>query len=181
MLSVEIFWLNWVKSWKISFLQCGTMLYISRFVVYCHSNRLHNIIICRWTDGQDVENHFFEFSWRRRTEIDIFFTITKPSLCFVYWVSIVGQCWMHFILFWRNYRNDITGCSRNTIRILIRYFSVTADGVTYSFGVFYVELVDYFHEGKGATAWIASILVGVTLCSGNTIHVPAFLANCLVS
>ncbi|CAG2067442.1 unnamed protein product, partial [Timema podura] len=40
------------------------------------------------------------------------------------------------------------------------------DGVTYSFGVFYIKFLDYFQEGKGATAWIASILVGVTLCSG---------------
>nr|CAD7263106.1 unnamed protein product [Timema shepardi] len=40
------------------------------------------------------------------------------------------------------------------------------DGVTYSFGVFYIKFLDYFKEGKGATAWIASILVGVTLCSG---------------
>ncbi|XP_017787533.1 PREDICTED: monocarboxylate transporter 13-like [Habropoda laboriosa] len=43
---------------------------------------------------------------------------------------------------------------------------VIADGVTYSFGVFYLELLHYFEEGKGATAWVASILVGVTLCSG---------------
>ncbi|XP_076223668.1 monocarboxylate transporter 5 isoform X3 [Nomia melanderi] len=41
-----------------------------------------------------------------------------------------------------------------------------ADGMTYSFGVFYLEFLYYFEEGKGATAWIASILVGVTLCSG---------------
>jgi MFS family permease len=43
---------------------------------------------------------------------------------------------------------------------------IVADGVTYSFGVFYLEFLHYFNEGKGATAWIASILVGVTLCSG---------------
>ncbi|XP_043275275.1 monocarboxylate transporter 12 [Venturia canescens] len=43
---------------------------------------------------------------------------------------------------------------------------IVTDGVTYSFGVFYSEFLDYFGEGKGATAWIASILVGVTLCSG---------------
>jgi len=43
---------------------------------------------------------------------------------------------------------------------------LAADGVTYSFGVFYLEFLHYFAEGKGATAWIASILVGVTLCSG---------------
>ncbi|XP_055616398.1 monocarboxylate transporter 12 isoform X2 [Toxorhynchites rutilus septentrionalis] len=41
-----------------------------------------------------------------------------------------------------------------------------ADGLTYSFGIFYVEFLKYFNEGKGYTAWIASILVGVTLCSG---------------
>ncbi|XP_034186520.1 monocarboxylate transporter 5-like isoform X1 [Osmia lignaria lignaria] len=43
---------------------------------------------------------------------------------------------------------------------------VIADGVTYSFGIFYLEFLYYFEEGKGTTAWIASILVGVTLCSG---------------
>lgn len=46
------------------------------------------------------------------------------------------------------------------------FFSIAADGMTYSFGIFYVEFLDYFKEGKGYTAWIASILVGVTLCSG---------------
>ncbi|XP_057325967.1 monocarboxylate transporter 12 [Microplitis mediator] len=43
---------------------------------------------------------------------------------------------------------------------------IVTDGVTYSFGVFYVEFLSYFREGKGTTAWIASILVGITLCSG---------------
>ncbi|XP_031773343.1 monocarboxylate transporter 12 [Apis florea] len=43
---------------------------------------------------------------------------------------------------------------------------VIVDGTTYSFGVFYLEFLYYFEEGKGATAWIASILVGVTLSSG---------------
>ncbi|XP_055611555.1 monocarboxylate transporter 12-like [Uranotaenia lowii] len=42
---------------------------------------------------------------------------------------------------------------------------IVTDGLTYSFGIFYVEFLDYFKEGKGYTAWIASILVGVTLCS----------------
>ncbi|ENN77329.1 hypothetical protein YQE_06155, partial [Dendroctonus ponderosae] len=40
------------------------------------------------------------------------------------------------------------------------------DGVTYSFGIFYDEFLEYFKEGKGLTSWILSILVGVTLCSG---------------
>ncbi|XP_074040298.1 monocarboxylate transporter 1 [Leptinotarsa decemlineata] len=43
---------------------------------------------------------------------------------------------------------------------------VITDGVTYCFGIFYDEFLDYFKEGKSATSWILSILVGVTLCSG---------------
>lgn len=52
-----------------------------------------------------------------------------------------------------------------TIFFFNLYFS--ADGMTYSFGIFYNEFLIYFNEGKGYTACIASILVGVTLCSGN--------------
>lgn len=44
---------------------------------------------------------------------------------------------------------------------------LAADGVTYTLGIFYVEFLDYFKSGKAETSWIASILVGVTLCSGN--------------
>ncbi|XP_065343615.1 monocarboxylate transporter 12-B [Cloeon dipterum] len=43
---------------------------------------------------------------------------------------------------------------------------IVADGVTYSFGLFIDEFIKYFGTGSGETAWIASILVGVTLCSG---------------
>ncbi|XP_066256765.1 monocarboxylate transporter 5 isoform X1 [Euwallacea similis] len=43
---------------------------------------------------------------------------------------------------------------------------VITDGVTYSFGIFYDEFLEYFQEGKGLTSWILSLLVGVTLCSG---------------
>ncbi|XP_014280635.1 monocarboxylate transporter 13 isoform X2 [Halyomorpha halys] len=43
---------------------------------------------------------------------------------------------------------------------------IFADGVTYSFGVFHNELVLYFKETEAATSLIASILVGVTLCTG---------------
>ncbi|XP_014362186.2 monocarboxylate transporter 12 [Papilio machaon] len=43
---------------------------------------------------------------------------------------------------------------------------IITDGMTYSFGVFYAEFLTYFEEGKGKTAWIVSILVGVTLSSG---------------
>ncbi|XP_059613461.1 monocarboxylate transporter 12 [Phlebotomus argentipes] len=43
---------------------------------------------------------------------------------------------------------------------------IVTDGMTYSFGMFYVEFLTYFGEDKSYTAWIVSILVGVTLCSG---------------
>ncbi|XP_047987695.1 monocarboxylate transporter 12-like [Leguminivora glycinivorella] len=43
---------------------------------------------------------------------------------------------------------------------------IVTDGMTYSFGIFYDEFLDYFNEGYAKTAWIVSILVGVTLSSG---------------
>ncbi|XP_032529761.1 monocarboxylate transporter 12 [Danaus plexippus] len=43
---------------------------------------------------------------------------------------------------------------------------IVTDGMTYSFGVFYAEFLTYFNEGQSKTAWIVSILVGVTLSSG---------------
>ncbi|CAN7997690.1 unnamed protein product, partial [Ixodes hexagonus] len=43
---------------------------------------------------------------------------------------------------------------------------VIADGVTYTFGIFYLEFLKYFQESKGKTAWIASIMVGTTFCIG---------------
>lgn len=49
---------------------------------------------------------------------------------------------------------------------LLFLFSPTADGMTYSFGLFYDEFLLYFNEGKGYTAWIVSIMVGVTFASG---------------
>lgn len=52
-------------------------------------------------------------------------------------------------------------------RFVLFFAPFTADGVTYTLGIFYVEFLDYFKSGKAETSWIASILVGVTLCSGN--------------
>ncbi|KAM7349311.1 monocarboxylate transporter 1 [Cochliomyia hominivorax] len=43
---------------------------------------------------------------------------------------------------------------------------IITDGMTYSFGLFYDEFLTYFNEGKGYTAWIVSIMVGVTFASG---------------
>lgn len=44
---------------------------------------------------------------------------------------------------------------------------VIADGVAYSFGVFIVEFLNYFEGSKrGELGWISSLMVGVTLGSG---------------
>ncbi|XP_058806582.1 monocarboxylate transporter 13 [Phymastichus coffea] len=43
---------------------------------------------------------------------------------------------------------------------------VITDGVTYSYGVFHVEFVNYFETTEQAASWVASFLVGVTYCSG---------------
>jgi MFS transporter, MCT family, solute carrier family 16 (monocarboxylic acid transporters), member 14 len=53
------------------------------------------------------------------------------------------------------------------VSVLSFHAPFAADGVTYTLGIFYVEFLDYFKSGKAETSWIASILVGVTLCSGN--------------
>jgi len=43
---------------------------------------------------------------------------------------------------------------------------IIADGITYSFGVFLVELISVFEVDRGVISFIPSILVGVTLGSG---------------
>jgi hypothetical protein len=45
-------------------------------------------------------------------------------------------------------------------------FIISADGITYSFGTFLVELMNVFGEGRGSASLIPSILVGVTLGVG---------------
>lgn len=50
---------------------------------------------------------------------------------------------------------------------------VIADGVTYTFGIFYLEFLKYFQESKGKTAWIASIMVGTTFCIGELGALPS--------
>ena len=47
-----------------------------------------------------------------------------------------------------------------------RFSLPIADGITYTFGIFVVELMDYFGEGRSYVSLIPSILVGVTLGSG---------------
>lgn len=52
--------------------------------------------------------------------------------------------------------------------------NVIADGITFSFGVIYVELLKYFGEGKAKTAWIGSLFMAMPLLSG---PVASFLTD----
>ncbi|KAK9508620.1 hypothetical protein O3M35_006141 [Rhynocoris fuscipes] len=44
--------------------------------------------------------------------------------------------------------------------------NLIADGITFSFGVIYVEFLKYFGEGKSKTAWIGSLFMAIPLLSG---------------
>ncbi|XP_076169989.1 monocarboxylate transporter 9 [Ptiloglossa arizonensis] len=44
--------------------------------------------------------------------------------------------------------------------------NLIADGITFSFGVIYVEFLNYFGEGKSKTAWIGSLFMAMPLLSG---------------
>ncbi|VVC86613.1 unnamed protein product [Leptidea sinapis] len=44
--------------------------------------------------------------------------------------------------------------------------NLIADGITFSFGVFFPHFLEYFGEGKGKTAWIGGIFMAMPLLSG---------------
>lgn len=52
--------------------------------------------------------------------------------------------------------------------------NLIADGITFSFGVIYVEFLNYFNEGKAKTAWIGSLFMAMPLLSG---PVASFLTD----
>lgn len=52
--------------------------------------------------------------------------------------------------------------------------NLIADGITFSFGVMYVEFLSYFGEGKSKTAWIGSLFMAMPLLSG---PVASFLTD----
>lgn len=52
--------------------------------------------------------------------------------------------------------------------------NLIADGITFSFGVIFVEFLHYFGEGKSKTAWIGSLFMAIPLLSG---PVASFLTD----
>ena len=49
------------------------------------------------------------------------------------------------------------------------FCNVTFDGIIYSFGVLYVDLLDAFGESKGHTSWIGSVISGVYAIIGECV------------
>lgn len=46
------------------------------------------------------------------------------------------------------------------------FVNLIADGITFSFGVIFVEFLKHFGEGKAKTAWIGSLFMAIPLLSG---------------
>ena len=44
--------------------------------------------------------------------------------------------------------------------------NVIVDGIIYTFGLFFIDLYEYYDESKSLTAWIGSVAVGMLLLSG---------------
>jgi uncharacterized membrane protein len=52
---------------------------------------------------------------------------------------------------------------------------VLIDGIKYSFGIMFIELMESFGENKSKTSWVMSIQIGVMLLSGKfTIFMTLF-------
>ena len=57
---------------------------------------------------------------------------------------------------------------------------VLIDGVRFSFGVLYVELLDAFGSGKSETAWIGSVQIGMFNLLGESSICCGWLDVCIV-
>lgn len=44
--------------------------------------------------------------------------------------------------------------------------NIVVDGICFSFGMFFIELVEYFDESKGKTAFVGSLIPGLYLGMG---------------
>ena len=52
--------------------------------------------------------------------------------------------------------------------------NVIVDGVSYAVGIFYVEFLEAFHGDRAKTAWVSSVLIGVTLTIGEIFFILAY-------
>ena len=48
------------------------------------------------------------------------------------------------------------------------------DGILFSFGVFFLQLLEYFKESKGKTAWVGSTLMGMHMLLGKPLTVSSY-------
>ena len=67
------------------------------------------------------------------------------------------------------------------ILLLVKIFFNSADGITYSFGIFLVALIDEFNADRGYASLIPSILVGITLGSGMNRNLSLGTINMLLN
>ena len=65
--------------------------------------------------------------------------------------------------------------------LLVKIFLNSADGITYSFGIFLVALIDEFNADRGYASLIPSILVGITLGSGMNRNLSPSTVNILLN
>lgn len=56
--------------------------------------------------------------------------------------------------------------------------NVIVDGVCFSFGVFYIEFLDYYGESKSKTSWVGSVLNGMYLSMGPIVSALATKYGC---
>ena len=44
--------------------------------------------------------------------------------------------------------------------------NLIVDGLVYTFGLFFIDLYEYYDESKSLTAWVGSVALGILLFSG---------------
>ena len=53
--------------------------------------------------------------------------------------------------------------------------NLIVDGLVYTFGLFFIELYEYYDESKSLTAWVGSVALGILLFSGKIyINTPEY-------
>ena len=52
--------------------------------------------------------------------------------------------------------------------------NIIVDGVCFSYGIFYVEFLEYFGESKAKTAWVGSLVPGLYLGMGECFEHQTF-------